>query len=73
MIILYQYRAFFIIYNLTQLDTGRHGHNINNNINNACVYSHYANLLSRSTINILLKFLILYFNNFILLRPKIWM
>ena len=28
-------------------------------------------LLSRCTINILLKFIILYFNNFILLRPEI--
>ena len=35
-----------------------------------CIYSHYANLLLRSTINILLKFIILYFNNFILLRPE---
>ena len=35
-----------------------------------CIYSHYANLLLRCTINILLKFLILYFNNFILLRPE---
>ena len=30
----------------------------------------YANLLSRCTINILLKFIILYFNNFILPRPR---
>ena len=30
----------------------------------------YANLLLRCTINILLKFIILYFNNFILLRPE---
>ena len=44
---------------------GRHGHNISN----VCIYSHYANLLSRCTINILLKFIILYFNDFILLRP----
>ena len=34
------------------------------------MYSHYANLLLRSTINILLKFIILHFNNFILPRPK---
>ena len=44
---------------------GRHGHNINS----ACIYSHYAYLLLRCTINILLKFIILHFNNFILLRP----
>ena len=31
---------------------------------------HYANLLLRRTINILLKFIILYFNNFILLRQE---
>ena len=37
---------------------------------NACIYSHYADLLSRCTINILLTFIILYFNNFILSRPK---
>ena len=37
----------------------------------ACIYSHYANLLLRCTINILLKFIVLYFNNFILLRPEI--
>ena len=30
----------------------------------------YANLLSRCTINILLKFVILYFNSFILPRPR---
>ena len=35
-----------------------------------CIYSHHANLLLRCTINILLKFIILYFNNFILLRPE---
>ena len=35
-----------------------------------CIYSHYANLLLRRTINILLKFIILYFNIFILLRPE---
>ena len=34
-------------------------------------YSHYPNLLLRCTVNVLLKFIILYFNNFILLRPKI--
>ena len=32
--------------------------------------SHYANLFLRCTINILLKFIILYFNNFILIRPE---
>ena len=36
----------------------------------SCIYGHYANLLLRSTINILLQFIILYFNNFILLRPE---
>ena len=36
----------------------------------ACICSHYANLLLRCTIDILLKFIVLYFNNFILLRPK---
>ena len=36
----------------------------------ACIYSHYANLLLRCSINILLKFVILYFNIFILLRPE---
>ena len=30
----------------------------------------YTNLLLRCTINILLEFVILYFNNFILLRPE---
>ena len=45
---------------------GRLGHNINS----ACIYSHYANLLLRCTINILLKLIILYFNNFTLLRPE---
>ena len=30
----------------------------------------YANLLSRCTINILLNFVILFFNNFILSRPR---
>ena len=48
-----------------QQTPGRHGH-----ISSACTYSHYANLLSRCTINILLKFIILYFNNVILLRPR---
>ena len=32
---------------------------------------HYAKLSSRCTINILLKFIILYYKNFILPRPKI--
>ena len=36
----------------------------------ACLYSHYANLLLRSKIYILLRFIVLYFNNFVLLRPK---
>ena len=36
----------------------------------ACIYSHYANPLPRCSINVLLKFIILYFNNFILLRPE---
>ena len=36
----------------------------------ACIYSHYTNLLLRCTINVLLKFIILYFNNFTLLRPE---
>ena len=40
------------------------------NTSRACIYSHYTNLLLRCTINILLKFIILYFNNFILLRPE---
>ena len=35
------------------------------------MYSHYADLSLRYTINILLKFIILYFNNFILQRPEI--
>ena len=43
----------------------KHGH-----INSACVYSHYANFLLRCTINILLKYIIFYFDNFILLRPE---
>ena len=33
-------------------------------------YSQYADLLLRCTINILLKFIILYINNFIFLRPE---
>ena len=45
---------FLIIYNLT----------------NDCIYSHYAKLLLRCAINVLLKFTILYFNNFLLLRPE---
>ena len=44
----------------------RRGHNISS----ACVYSHNANLLSRCRINILLKFIILYFQNLILSRPR---
>ena len=44
----------------------RHGHNISN----ACIYSHYADLFLRCTINVLLKFIILYFNSFLLLRPE---
>ena len=44
----------------------RHSH-----ISNACIYSRYTNLLLRCTINILLKSIILYFNNFISLRPEI--
>ena len=36
----------------------------------ACMYSHYTNLSLRCTINILLKFIILYFKNFILLRSE---
>ena len=51
---------------LLMLWSCRHGHNIRN----AWIYSRYTNLLSRCTINILLKFIILYFNNFILPRPK---
>jgi hypothetical protein len=47
-------------------DTGQARHNNNN----AGIYSHYANLLPRCTIDILLTFIILYFNNFILSRPK---
>ena len=43
-----------------------HGHNINS----ACIYSRYANLILRCTVNILLKFIVLYFNNFLLLRPE---
>ena len=34
------------------------------------ICSHYENLLSRCTINNLLKFIILYFNNFVLPRPR---
>ena len=34
------------------------------------VYSHYAKLLLRCTINVLLKFIILYFNNYLLPRPE---
>ena len=34
------------------------------------IYSHYANLLLRCTINVLLQFIILDFNRFILLIPE---
>ena len=44
----------------------KHGHHISS----ACIYSHYTNLLLLCTINILLKFIILYFNKFIVLRPE---
>ena len=37
-----------------------------------CVVAVYAKLLSRCTNNILLKFIILYFNNFILPRPNLY-
>ena len=38
-------------------------------LRNGC-YSHYANLLSLFTVNMLLQFIILYFNDFILPRPR---
>ena len=34
------------------------------------MYSHYTKLLLRCTIDILSKYIILYFNSFILLRPR---